>query len=233
MNISLFKLEELKSGDKGSRSKKTVGRFKKLTLISGENPYNSRNSSGRTESEELKEKNSAEYKKETDAENIYKKGFAEGEESALKSTKEICDLLKITLEDVKNKTEEIRMKSIEFAVKLSVSIAEKVIAHEISVNRGYLFESIKKSLDNLPKSENIKLLINPSDFERFKACHPVVEGILGDLKEKLVVESSKKVKAGGYILHTESHCIDASIEKQLEIITLKLLEEIPHDSIGK
>ncbi len=226
MSISPFKLEELKSRAKTSKKKKTPDKFRKLTLISG----NSSQGASDSNDERTNNRQTRPSEAVNNREKIFNDGFAKGEESALMATKEICDLFKNAVDDAKNKAEEIRISAIDFAVKLSGKIAEKIISHEISSNSEYIFESIKKSIDTLPKSENIKLLINPSDFERFKACHPVVEEILGELKEKLIVEPSKKIQAGGYIIHTESHCINASIEKQIEMITSTIIDEISRDN---
>ncbi|RMF96454.1 MAG: hypothetical protein D6734_03665 [Candidatus Schekmanbacteria bacterium] len=232
MTISPFKFEELNSQQQISKRKKVIDKFKKLTLLTGSPSVPSKEEKEKEKKEDVlkNQHQPVDKTQNNEVEDAYKKGFSDGEESALKATKEVCDLFKIALSEMNRKADELKMDALEFAVKLASAIAEKILTYEISIKEEYLFESIKKNLENIPKSEKIKLILNPEDLKRFKACHPVVEKILGDFEEKLVVESSKKVQAGGYIIDTETHRIDASIEKQIQTLTKRLIEEIPKES---
>ncbi len=143
----------------------------------------------------------------------YQKGFGDGVSSEKIKIGTTLDLLKNTLaelENLKTKTVQNYEKQI---VRLSIAIAEKLIEKEVSIDKTIIHKLLGNILNKMEDKENIKVRINPADFE-------ILNEINDDLKDlkgiKFIIDTS--ITEGGCLVESESGLIDARIENRLKMI---------------
>jgi flagellar biosynthesis/type III secretory pathway protein FliH len=143
----------------------------------------------------------------------YQKGFGDGVSSEKIKIGTTLDLLKNTLaelENLKTKTVQDYEKQI---VRLSIAIAEKLIEKEVSIDKTIIHKLLGNILNKMEDKENIKVRINPADFE-------ILNEINDDLKDlkglKFIIDTS--ITEGGCLVESESGLIDARIENRLKMI---------------
>jgi len=225
-----FKLEDLEPGKRKIKvKKKNYEVFKKITILQNLNSNGFKENQKKEPCNMVNESNSsqsADLYLITENENAYLKGLEEGEEKALRKLKEFFDSLGLLSHEMKKKIEELDGENMSFSIQMSLKIAEKIVGSELSVNEEAVGNVLRRVLKKVPKSGEIKILMNMSDLERFKSLHPKIDEFLGGISETVVFEGSEKVKSGGCYVHTEMFCMDSSIEKQLENIGSKLLETV-------
>lgn len=110
---------------------------------------------------------------------------------------------------------ENQFKELEpLVIKLSLSIAKKIIDEAISVDKDILFATVKKALAHIAGRTEITLRVAKDETEIIQ--NKVQE--LTDSDDSILsirVEGSPMVSSGGCLVETETGIIDATIENQL------------------
>lgn len=133
------------------------------------------------------------------------RGFQEGLAQALEYLNKLHALREKMFEDMEPQV-----------VKLSFSIAEKIVGQQIHENDMAIMGIVKQALD---ASIGYKILVrlNPSDFEKIKSQETQLLAKV-DSSRTISFKEDDSVKAGGCIVESEVGAIDAQLETQLNAI---------------
>jgi len=143
----------------------------------------------------------------------YQQGFEDGVSSEKIKIRTSLDLLQNTLaeiENIKTKTVQDYEKQI---VRLSIAIAEKIIEKEVSIDKKIIENLLGNILNKMENKENIKVIINPADFELLNENNYNLKDLKGI---KFIKDTS--ISEGGCLVESESGQIDARIENRLKMI---------------
>ena len=168
-----------------------------------------------------------------------KKGYEEGlkkgyEEGSKKAKKEYEDLKQNLVNTYQAKLEEVEkfLQSLSSEAKnllinadkqvlsLAKKIAEKLVMKTVEVDEGLLTRIIKEALSYLAEGIEVKIKVNPEDYELLKEKI----SLISKHPEKITLISDKGITKGGVLIETSLGVIDATIEKRWEKV-LKALED--------
>jgi|GEM_PF-3507776 len=159
----------------------------------------------------------------------YSEGFEKGKESEKESEKKILisilDELREAFVEFEEFKKNICLNAEKAAVKLSLSIAEKILHAEIKKNDNSIIKIIQESFKKIMNNETVKIKINPYDLSYIQSAESLeIDNILA--KSSVNFEADSEISRGGCVLETDSGEIDARIESQLMVIEEVFLEEI-------
>ncbi len=154
------------------------------------------------------------------------KGFAEGESSGILSEKQRIDpavnALERSVEELGNLRKSMVKQFEKECVELAIAIAEKIVHHEVSVNKETVVHVLKNAVTQICGSGILEIRVNPADLEVIQNAGLSLE----DLKtESTSLEADNAVHSGGCIIKTDFGCVDATIDHQLEAVIEALREK--------
>jgi flagellar assembly protein FliH len=167
----------------------------------------------------------------------YNEGFATGEKEGFHSTQ-----LKVRQEAevaLKGKLESLERLMAQFfdpiaeqdkqieqsVIHLVEHIARKVIQRELTTDSRQIGNVLRDALKLLPMgASNVRIFINPQDFERVKAMRERHE-------ENWRIVEDDTLQAGGCRIETEHSRIDASIETRLALAIAKMYDQMHEQSL--
>ena len=170
----------------------------------------------------------------TSLENIrecaYNEGFIKGEaagtESERNRLRNTFDTFDKTISELRELKENLCIDIEKGAVKLALAIAEKVVYHEVSVNKETLLGVLKGALEKVIDQEKIKIRINKLDLQFINESGCQISGLTDKLKD-VIIEGDDTITRGGCVIETGFGSIDARIESQLQAVGDLLRSEMP------
>ena len=96
---------------------------------------------------------------------------------------------------------------------LSLSIAEKVIHHEVKTNKEVFFGVLKEAVRNILDREGMKIRLNPTDYEYLVEIKPDILSSFEGVKDP-VFEKDEAIAQGGVIVESLFGEVDARLEMQ-------------------
>lgn len=109
------------------------------------------------------------------------------------------------------------------AVRLCVTIAEKIIRHELERKPEIATPMISEALQLAAGSPNIKVRLHPRDIEQLGKCSAELNDALSSLGEAALTPD-QRITPGGCYIETTHGVIDARLETQLTRIAAELLD---------
>jgi len=163
-------------------------------------------------------------------ESAYNEGFLKGEKTGKESERErlqnIFDTFGTAITELEKLRETLNFNAEKGAVELALAIAEKVISHEVSINKEILLGVLKRALEKVIDPEKIKIRINKLDLQFINESGYQISGLTDDPKD-VIVEGDDTISRGGCVIETGFGSIDARIENQLEMVGDLLRSEMP------
>jgi len=160
-----------------------------------------------------------------DLEKVKKKNYLNAEKETL------LDLEKVKKKNYLNAEKE--------TVNLSLSIARKIVCHEVSINKEVVLNVIKQAFKKVVDHEKIKIKISPSDFKFIEQSEFKISKIIDNIDkvafeedkndniDKVAFEEDKNISDGGCIIETNLGDIDARIEEQLQVVEEAFKADLP------
>lgn len=108
-------------------------------------------------------------------------------------------------------------------VMLAMTIAERILRREPSVDTERLRKTVRETLVHLEKSERISLRLNPADIAALEAQNVQLFDEF-DAADRLEIIPDETVAPGGCVAETEILEVDARLETQLQKIMDEILE---------
>jgi flagellar assembly protein FliH len=162
-------------------------------------------------------------------ENSYNTGYEEGELEAVKNADNsfvsAINVFKNVAADIQNKKDDFAVEHQDMLIHLSMSIAKKIIQHEMNVDEEFVIKTIKSAVRMTMDREKLKIRVNPSDLEICNQKKPdIMKDVDGIKTIDMVADIS--VGRGGVIVEYALGEIDARIEKQFNEIETELIENL-------
>ena len=127
----------------------------------------------------------------------------------------ICSTLDEAAAQVKQFHKELFSVHGEQIAKLSISIAEKILLHEIEEGRHEIEKIIQEALKNAPSQNNVVVKVNQSDIELYqKTVKETGKDVLANVE--LVADAN--IGPGQCVVETDKGVIEYFIEQHLQQI---------------
>ncbi len=160
----------------------------------------------------------------------YNEGFMKGEKAGKESERErlrsVFDTFGTAITELGKLRETLNLDAERGAVELALAIAEKIIFHEVSVNKEILLGILKGALEKVIDPEKIKIRINKLDLQYINESGYQISGLTDDPKGA-IMEGDDTISRGGCVIETGFGSIDARIESQLQMVGDLLKSEMP------
>jgi flagellar assembly protein FliH len=161
---------------------------------------------------ELSEKR--QFELEAHGKQAYEKGFYEGQSSAGKAAdariEEALKRAARTVHDITGMKGRLRREAEEDIIKLSISIAKRVLYREIQIDTEALHGLVKAALQRVDIRELYRLRLHPEDAGRIQTTLTAI-----GLPSRVEVVPDATLERGAVLLETSRGSLDASIETQL------------------
>jgi len=162
-------------------------------------------------------------------ENSHKTGYTEGKkEAAQNADNSLSDAVKAfknAAKNIQNKNDDFAVEHQDMLIQISMSIAKKIIQHELNVDKEFLIKTIKSVVRMTMDREKLKVRVNPEDLE---ICIQKKSDIMKDVDgiKTIDIVADISVDRGGVIVEYALGEIDARIEKQFDEIESELVNNL-------
>ncbi len=151
----------------------------------------------------------------------FQQGFSEGEKAGFEAgTKRVDPLINSFnqgLEQLKNIRREIHQKIEKEVAQLALSIAKKIVCHEVKTTEETVVCVAREALSRVENTGKIKVKLNPADLQFMQDTKSQLSHFLDDV-ENIRFEAEDSIQSGGCLIETDMGDIDARIEKQFQAI---------------
>ncbi|WP_041313712.1 FliH/SctL family protein [Heliomicrobium modesticaldum] len=111
-------------------------------------------------------------------------------------------------------------------VELAITIAEKILAHEIANRQDVVVHIAANALKKVRDMSAVILKVNPQDYPLIQSIKPELMAMVRGLRT-LAVEQDETVSPGGCVIETNHGYVDARIDAQLEEVR-RVIREVMH-----
>ena len=151
----------------------------------------------------------------------FQKGFLEGKkigfESGSKKADSAIDSLNQILGQLENIRQEIYQEIEKEVVQLALSIARKIVCHEVKTNQETVACVAREALSRVNNPTKITIKLNPDDLQFIKDARFQFSRFLRNV-DNIRFEAQESIQSGGCLVETDRGDIDARIEKQFQAI---------------
>lgn len=156
-------------------------------------------------------------------EESYQRGLQDGKNLAERGLLNVFKSLRTAAEDLMQLREKVLRDSEDDLLQLTLAIARKVIAREVTQDRQTVLRLVRAALGNLNEQDDLIIRIHPDDHavlttSQSEAVQAELVGI------KFVLKADPTVEIGSCQIETERGTVDAGFESQLEEVYRRLLE---------
>ena len=118
-----------------------------------------------------------------------------------------------------------RLKAIRQAevdiVELALAVAKKVIHREVSINKDIVVHQVNHALSGLSSNGMVEIRVHPDEVEYLKTSNPSVTNRDGSTFSP-VITGNPNVTKGGCVVEADTVLLDATVDRQLEVISQEL-----------
>ena len=151
----------------------------------------------------------------------FQKGFTEGEKAGFEAgTKRVHPLMNSFgqgLEQLENLRREILQKVEKEVAQLALSIAKKIVCHEVKTTEETVVCVAREALGRVENPGKIKIKLNPADLQFIQDTKSHLSHYLHNV-ENIRFEAEDSIQSGGCLIETDMGDVDARIEKQFQAI---------------
>ena len=151
----------------------------------------------------------------------FQKGFTEGEkvgfEAGTKRVDPLINSFNEGLEQLKNIRREIHRKIEKEVAQLALSIAKKIVCHEVKTTEETVVCVAREALSRVENPGKIRVKLNPADLQFIQDTKSQLSHFLDDV-DRIRFEAEDSIRSGGCLIETDMGDIDARIETQLQAI---------------
>jgi flagellar assembly protein FliH len=153
-----------------------------------------------------------------EAQETHQRGFEEGKQEALaKYTKDVTQAL-LRIQQMEQQLEPLYIGLVRACV-------EKIIDGELRLHPDAIVGVVRNALRDARQQREIMVRVHPSDAESLQKNKPRLLEMLARA-QTIEIRPDESVKRGGCVVVTELGQIDASLERQLEALTIALETEL-------
>jgi flagellar assembly protein FliH len=155
-------------------------------------------------------------------EEIYTRGFAEGQQAAATATQQdtaaLARKLAATLDDLVRVRDQMIRHTEKQMVQLALAVARRVVHREVAVDPTAMLTMMRVVLERVSDAARVSVRLNPAD-------HQAVTEALADAptSDQVTVTADPRVPRGGCKVESEYGDIDAGVDAQIQEIARALL----------
>jgi flagellar biosynthesis/type III secretory pathway protein FliH len=165
------------------------------------------------------------------AANAREQGFAAGYEAGMRQAEaSAADMLahaEHTAREVVRFRDETMAGAERELVELSLQLAEKILQRTFEAEPERVVDVLRGALRKTFSRDGLTVVCNPDDLQRLQSAGPELAGTLGGLDDLRFV-TDRRIERGGVVVRTPSGDVDATIDAQLDRLTMLLLEREQH-----
>lgn len=145
----------------------------------------------------------------------YDEAFLAGKEAAQQELEAKRTELATLLEEVEAERVSFFDRMEPEVARLSITIAEKVIARQLEVHPETVVDLVKNAMRRMQERETLRVRLNPDDVPIVRAAR---EDLLSEINgvQKLELIDDRRVGRGGCVVESNNGVLDARIKTQLE-----------------
>jgi flagellar biosynthesis/type III secretory pathway protein FliH len=151
----------------------------------------------------------------------FQQGLTEGEkkgfEAGTKRVDPLIDSLNQTLLQLETIRKEIHQAIEKEVVRLALSIAKKIVCHEVKTSEETVVCVAREALSRVENPAKIKIKLNPADLQFIQDTKSQLSHFLHNAAS-IRFEAEDSIQSGGCVIETDMGNLDARIEKQFQAI---------------
>ncbi|MDA1191115.1 MAG: FliH/SctL family protein [Candidatus Poribacteria bacterium] len=122
----------------------------------------------------------------------------------------LLEALKQGAEAFTAEQEQARQQMELWIPRAALVIAEAVLRRQVDMDGDALIDVVNGAIDELPRSDKVRVLLSPTDYERLAEQPPDVWST-----ENLTFIADESVSVGGAVVQGQTNVIDARLESRL------------------
>lgn len=160
---------------------------------------------------------------------IEKDAYGKGEKKAFEDGKNklepVFEMFQEKIKELLEYQKEVYLKAEEGILALSLSLASRIIHHEVRAQKDLIIGAIKSATKKILSREQVTIRLNPEDMEYVLQNKPELKDDLKDIQQVAFKEDAA-VGRGGCIIDTDFGSIDATVEKEFYELSKQLKKEL-------
>jgi len=150
-------------------------------------------------------------------ERAYAEGWAKAEQEAQMKWQQYIEQAADILREAHNQKQRIIAEAEPFLLDLSVQIAEKIIGHQLSLEKQWTIDLVKRVLARERRPGLVTLCVSPEQYMTIRDARDELMTML-DSQAELVIVPDSTVSGYGCVVRTDFGSLDARIDSQLSEI---------------
>jgi len=151
-------------------------------------------------------------------------GIAEVEAQLSKASQSLAT----ACSEINSLKEQMLQRSSDDMLRLVLAIAERVVQGELTINPEVIARTVQQAIQVAVSAEEFRIKVNPDDLEMVQERKPLFVASLSGLSH-IEFLADPTVTRGGCVLESALGRVDATLEAQLEAITITLQQAIGVD----
>jgi flagellar assembly protein FliH len=150
----------------------------------------------------------------------FEAGRLDGDRQARAETAPVLDRLAISLAQLAELRQEIRLKAEQDMVQLALLIAKRILHRELSTDTSALIALARVVFDRMARGESLRVTVHPHFAPSLAAA------LSRGQTARIHIEPDPSQPLGTFIVRSEEGVLDASVEAQLEEISRGLTDRL-------
>lgn len=155
----------------------------------------------------------------------FEQGVGDGRAAASAEMDEMLETMRGLIEMARAERHKIIEGAEPEIVRLSVSIAERILAQHIAVDHETVVEMTRSAVSRLVSRETVTVRVNPADIEAMRDHRDRIMSM--NAIDNMRIIEDQRVDRGGVVLETEAGTIDAKVSTQLREVRRLLAVDDP------
>lgn len=155
----------------------------------------------------------------------FEQGVSDGRAAASAEMDEMLETMRGLIEMARAERHKIVEGAEPEVVRLSVAIAERVLAQHIAVDHETVVEMTRSAVSRLVSRESVTVRVNPADIETMRDHRDRIMSM--NAIDSMRIIEDQRVDRGGVVLETEAGTIDAKVSTQLREVRRLLAVDDP------
>jgi flagellar assembly protein FliH len=159
----------------------------------------------------------------------YQLGLDEGRKEAFQSAAQEIEMRLKKMDELINSVTNLKKDLVQFnethLVQLTLHIAQRIAAHEISVDPTSIVQIIKNAVEMAQLEENVVIQVAPTQLEFLETLKKET-GREYEFLKKVKIEPVEGIREGGCVIETNYGVIDARFEERVSKLWTALSESL-------
>jgi flagellar assembly protein FliH len=152
-------------------------------------------------------------------------GMEEGQEEGRRAWDRRVTEMEALVAEINAEREDFYNRAEPELVKLSVAIAEKVVAQHLAVKPDAVVELVRTHVKRLRDREALSVRVNPDDLAAMTDARPTLMAEIDGVRE-IHLFDDRRVGQGGAVLESANGSLDARIPSQFDIINRAITDAL-------